>query len=80
MGFLGKLFSTELEVPAERQFGWRLKAVSSSVFAAETTQSKQIVAVPVRGVTCEMIYWWFRHFPRMKVRLENVPGYEGDER
>lgn len=70
-----------LQVPKARDFGWELKPVSSVYFEQVTNKSGQICVVLehslLRGVTAEMIFWWFRHFPNMQVTLEDIEGYKG---
>lgn len=71
----------DLHMPAARYFGWALKPVSSSHFGIHQKENKQFCVVLnhalVRGVSAEMIHWWFLNFTRLKVRLLDVPGYEG---
>ncbi|MEM9328889.1 MAG: hypothetical protein AAGA85_24710 [Bacteroidota bacterium] len=73
--------STHLEVPKAREFGWTLKSTASTYFEVTRNKSNQICVVLehslLRGVTSEMIYWWFRHFPNLEVKLIDIPGYEG---
>lgn len=72
---------TKLTMPAERDFGWSLKPVSSSYFDIHQKDNGQFCVVLnhalLRGVSAEMIAWWFQNFPRLKVRLRDVSGYEG---
>ncbi|MEM8569350.1 MAG: hypothetical protein AAGG56_00455 [Pseudomonadota bacterium] len=74
---------TNLTMPAERDFGWTLKPVSSSHFDIHQKDNGQFCVVLnhalLRGVSAEMIAWWFQNFPRLKVRLRDVPGYEGEQ-
>lgn len=71
---------TDLQMPAKRDFGWTLKPVSSSLFSIDEKDNGQFCVVLnhalLRGVTAEMIRWWFRHFTQLKIRLHDVPGYE----
>ncbi|MEM9077769.1 MAG: hypothetical protein AAGC43_12045 [Bacteroidota bacterium] len=73
--------STKLIVPKARDFGWELKPITSTYFKVLRNKSNQICVVLehslLRGVTTEMIYWWFHHFPKMHVELQDTPGYEG---
>ncbi|MEL7121882.1 MAG: hypothetical protein AAFO07_20710 [Bacteroidota bacterium] len=73
----------ELTVPKAREYGWELKPLSSAYFEVVRNQSNQLCVVLahslLRGVTTEMIYWWFRHFPNLKVTLDDIPGYEGQQ-
>ena len=73
--------SQELRVPKARDFGWELKTISSTYFKVLRNTSDQICVVLehslLRGVTTEMIYWWFKHFPNLQVTLTDIPGYEG---
>ena len=72
---------THLEMPTARAFGWALKPNDSAYFEIDTRPNGQFSVVLnhalLRGVTAEMIHWWFRHFPNLSVRLENVPQYDG---
>ena len=74
---------TELQMPAPRDFGWTLKPISSSHFAIHKKTNGQFCVVLnhalLRGVSAEMIHWWFLHFTQMKVRLRGVPGYENQQ-
>ena len=69
-----------LVVPKARAYGWDLKPLSSANYQVVRNKSDQICVVLehslLRGVTTEMIYWWFRHFPMLKVRLLDIPDYE----
>ena len=69
-----------LEMPVAREFGWRLKPTSSSYFQINERANGQFCVVLnhalLRGVTSQMIYWWFLHFPNLKVELIDVPSYE----
>ncbi len=71
---------TNLVMPPERKFGWELKPTLSTYFDIHKRQNGQFCVVLnhslLRGVKSEMIHWWFRHFPTIKVRLEDVKGYE----
>jgi len=75
--------SQELNVPKARDFGWELKPTSSTYFEVLRNRSNQICVVLehslLRGVTTEMIYWWFTHFPNLRVKLTDTPGYEGQK-
>lgn len=70
-----------LQMPAARDFGWADKPVSSSHFEIHERANGQFCVVLnhalLRGVSAEMIEWWFLNFTRLKVRLRDVPGYEG---
>lgn len=71
----------DLVMPPERRFGWALKPLSSTRFEILTRPNGQLAVVfnhaLLRGVTAEMLRWWFQHFTTLRVRLEAVPGYEG---
>ena len=71
----------DLTVPQARDFGWELKTIDSVFFQVVRNKTNQICVVLehslLRGVTTEMIYWWFHHFPSMEVTLEDIAGYEG---
>lgn len=70
-------------MPAPRAFGWDLKPLESSAFDIHQRDNGQFCVVLahslLRGVSAEMIHWWFMNFTRMKVRLRDLPGYEGQE-
>jgi len=70
----------KLIVPKERKFGWQLKPVSSVYWGQVRNKTGQLCVVLehslLRGVTSAMIAWWFKHFPNLKVRLDDVEGYE----
>lgn len=74
---------TDLQMPAARDFGWALKPVSSSQFEIHKYDNGQFCSVLnhalLRGVSAEMIEWWFLNFTRLTVRLRDVPGYEGQQ-
>ena len=71
----------DLVMPPARNFGWDLKPISSTHFAIETRPSGQFAVILnhslLRGVTAEMIHWWFLNFPNLTVRLRDVLGYDG---
>lgn len=71
---------TDLEMPAQRDFGWDLKPVSSSYFDIHKKGNGQFCVVLnhalLRGVSATMIHWWFLHFAKLRVRLKDVPGYQ----
>ncbi|MEM9400726.1 MAG: hypothetical protein AAF984_11010, partial [Verrucomicrobiota bacterium] len=70
-----------MEMPPERDYGWELKPLSSTRFDIHQRDNGQFCCVLnhslLREVTSEMIYWWFQRFQNMKVKLDNVVGYEG---
>ncbi|MEO0466140.1 MAG: hypothetical protein AAF216_06325 [Pseudomonadota bacterium] len=72
---------TELSMPAEREFGWALKPAESTLFDIHQKPNRQFCVVLnhslLRGVTSEMIHWWFLNFPNLRVKLNDTPGYEG---
>ncbi|MEM8917492.1 MAG: hypothetical protein AAGE37_01425 [Pseudomonadota bacterium] len=72
---------TELVMPRERDFGWALKSPESTLFNIHQRSNGQFCVVLnhslLRGVTSEMIHWWFLNFPNLRVKLEDVAGYEG---
>lgn len=74
---------TNLHMPAERDFGWTLKPVTSSHFEIIEKDNGQFCVVLnhslLRGVSAEMIAWWFLNFTHIKVRLVDVPGYVGQQ-
>lgn len=69
------------EMPAARDFGWRLKNTETTRFEIIERENGQFCAVLnhscVRGVTSEMVSWWFRNFANLTVTLDDTPGYEG---
>lgn len=70
-------------MPAAREFGWAAKPVSSSYFEIHEKDNGQFCVVLnhalLRGVSAEMIQWWFLNFTRLKIRLRDVPGYDGQQ-
>ncbi|MEM6583692.1 MAG: hypothetical protein AAF699_20605 [Pseudomonadota bacterium] len=72
---------TTLEMPAERDFGWELKSVSSTKFGIHERENGQFCVVLnhslLRGVSSEMIHWWFLNFPNLLVELVDIEGYRG---
>lgn len=74
---------SKLQMPRERDFGWNLKPVASSMFDMVLRDNGQVCVVLnhslLRSVTAEMIHWWFMNFTNLKVRLSGVPGYEGTQ-
>lgn len=74
---------TDLQMPAPRDFGWPLKPVSSSFFDIHKKDNGQFCVVLnhalLRGVSAEMIQWWFRRFTQLKVRLHGVPSYDNQQ-
>ena len=76
----GSILMTDLNMPAKRDFGWTLKPVSSSFFDIQKRDNGQFSVVLshalLRGVSAEMIHWWFCNFTKLRVRLRGVPNYE----
>ena len=74
--------SATFSMPPERDYGWSLKSVESTRFDIHQKLNGQFCAVLnhslLRGVTSEMIHWWFLNFANLKVTLQDVPGYEGE--
>ncbi|MEM9330824.1 MAG: hypothetical protein AAGA53_05830 [Pseudomonadota bacterium] len=74
---------TDLQMPAARDFGWIEKPISSSHFKIHKRSNGQFCVVLnhalLRGVSAEMLQWWFLNFTRMRVRLRDVPGYQGKQ-
>ena len=77
--------SIQTDWPTPRDFGWKLKETDATTFQIKFhPENDQMVVVlnqpMVRGgVTSEMIYWWFKHFANLKVRIKNVGNYsDGD--
>ena len=73
---------TDLQMPPERKFGWELKPIESSHFAIHERANGQFCVVLnhalLRGVTSEMLRWWFLNFTNLRVNLKDVDGYEGE--
>lgn len=71
---------TSLSMPAERDFGWALKPMDSAHFAIHERANGQFCVVLnhalLRGVSSEMLHWWFLNFTNLRVTLKDVPGYE----
>ena len=71
----------KLSMPQERKFEWELKPVSSVHWGQVKNKSGQLCVVLehslLRGVTSEMIAWWFKNFANLKVTLNDIEGYEG---
>lgn len=71
----------KLNMPNKREFGWDIKPTSSSHFDIHKIANGQFCVVLnhalLRGISAKMIHWWFKHFAQLKVRLHNVPGYDG---
>ncbi|MEO0326957.1 MAG: hypothetical protein AAF217_00025 [Pseudomonadota bacterium] len=67
-------------MPLERDFGWALKPTNSTRFDIHQKPNGQFCVVLnhslLRGVTSEMIHWWFLNFPNLRIKLEDVAGYE----
>ena len=74
---------TDLQMPFARDFRWKLKPTSTSHFDILQRSNGQFCVVLnhalLRGCRAEMLHWWFRNFANLRVRLEDVPGYEGKE-
>jgi len=70
-----------LTMPAVRDLGWALKPNESAHFHIHQRANGQFSVVLnhalLRGVRAEMIHWWFRNFTKLKVRLTDTPGFEG---
>lgn len=71
---------TSLVMPPERKFGWELKPNSTTYFHIHKYNNGQFSVVLnhslLRGCTAEMIYWWFRNFTKLRVKLIDIEGYE----
>ncbi|MEM7183847.1 MAG: hypothetical protein AAF518_23285 [Spirochaetota bacterium] len=71
---------TELKMPMERRFGWKLKQNSSTHFGIHQKPNGQFCVVLnhslIQGCTSEMIHWWFLNFPNLRVKLKDIEGYE----
>lgn len=71
----------DFQMPAEREFGWALKTTETTNFEIIERDNGQFCAVLnhslLRGVTSEMIHWWFLNFANLHIVLDDVPGYEG---
>lgn len=70
----------KLSMPKERPFGWDLKSVSSVHWGHVTNKAGQLCVVLdhslLRGVTSDMLAWWFRRFANLRVKLVDIEGYE----
>lgn len=70
----------KLNMPDKRDYGWKLKETSSTHFAIQEKENGQFCVVLnhslLRGVTAEMLLWWFQNFAFMKVTLDDIEGYE----
>ena len=68
-------------MPQEREFGWDLKPISSANFAIHERENGQFCVVLhhalLRGVTSEMLHWWFLNFTNLEITLKDIAGYEG---
>ena len=71
----------DLVMPRARDFGWALKPASSTGFEIDRRPNGQFTVILahalLRGVTAEMLHWWFLNFTGLRVTLRNVPGYDG---
>lgn len=69
-----------LIVPKERKFDWKLKPVSSVAWGQVKNKSGQLCVVLghslLRGISTEMLVWWFEHFPNLQITLVDIEGYE----
>lgn len=70
-------------MPPERKLDWSLKPVESTAFDIHVRSNGQFCVVLnhalLRGVTSEMIYWWFQNFANLRVRLLDAPGYGSEK-
>jgi hypothetical protein len=70
-----------MKLPPERDFGWDLKQTDSAKTGIYQLPSGQkeltIEHETVRGITTEMLRWWFQEFPRLTVTKdgEEYPVY-----
>ena len=71
----------DMQMPAPRDFGWALKHTASAHFEIVEKANGQVCVVLnhalLRGVSEEMLRWWFLHFTTLTVRLRDVHGYAG---
>lgn len=71
---------TQLIMPPERKFGWELKPIESAHFAIHERANGQFCVVLnhalLRGVTSEMLHWWFLSFTSLQVTLKDVADYQ----
>ncbi len=71
---------TDPIMPRARDFGWDLKPNSSTHFTIEQRPNGQFWVVLnhalLRGCSAEMLHWWFLHFPNLRVRLDDIEGFE----
>jgi len=71
-------------MPAKREFGFKQKNPDTSALykAVDVGNGQYGIVVEqglLRGVTPEMILWWFRRMGAMKVAFNNVPDYSPEE-
>jgi len=70
-----------MQLPKKREFGWALKPLSSAKTSVNVMENGQIEVLieheVIKGVTTEMLEWWFVHFIKLKVIKEGVtyPAY-----
>ena len=61
-------------LPNKREFGWELKPVESAKRTFQKIHTGQyeltIKHDIIRNVSKDMIIWWFRNFPNLKVTLK----------
>jgi len=61
-------------------YGWHLKQNNNTLFTTVPKDNGQFAVILnhpiIRGVTTEMLRWWFQRFLSLKVKLYNVPGVE----
>lgn len=70
-----------MKLPQIREFGWKLKPLETAhteVNTLPTGQTELIIKHDViRGITVEMLWWWFECFANLKVTIQGneYPAY-----
>ncbi len=70
-----------MNLPAERQFGWTLKPVITGGTQMIKLDNGQVVLIieheVIKGVTRDMLVWWFQHFTSITVQFQGkkYPAY-----
>jgi hypothetical protein len=68
-----------LKMPSQRLFDWQLKSINSTKFGIVQRENGQFCVVLnhslIRGVSAQMIHWWFLNFANLQVKLIDIDGY-----
>lgn len=73
--------TNNLMLPKKREFGWALKLLSSDKTSITPMDNGQIEVIIehdlIKGITTDMLEWWFRHFTMLTVEKDGVtyPAY-----